>query len=181
MNQPKGPNWGLRSLPRDSEKVGVGKERGGVFFFFFSVSWMYTPPSLHAHTHIQIEICTEKKIKKYTNTLKTHKYKHSKTYTGTVSLLKNSAYGILGTFGQVTGGFSKGLAVLSMDEKYRDRFRNRPLGNRQRVVAGFHNLKLGVKDGLVGVVRDPLHGWQEEGASGLARGVATGVVCVCVF
>lgn len=98
------------------------------------------------------------------------------TPPGTVSLLKNSAYGILGTFGQVTGGFSKGLAVLSMDEKYRDRFRTRPLGNRQRVVAGFHNLKLGVKDGLVGVVRDPVHGWQEEGAMGLARGVATGVV-----
>lgn len=51
----------------------------------------------------------------------------------------------------------KGLAVLTMDDDYVDRFRSRPLGNRQRVVAGFHNLQAGVKDGVIGALLLPSH------------------------
>lgn len=45
--------------------------------------------------------------------------------TGTVNLIKNSMYGVLDTVGHVTGGVSKGLAMLSLDDMYYQRFKAR--------------------------------------------------------
>lgn len=55
--------------------------------------------------------------------------------TGTMSLIKNSMYGVFDTVSHVTGGVSKGLAALSLDDVYYQRFQSRHGTNRVRGVA----------------------------------------------
>jgi hypothetical protein len=57
---------------------------------------------------------------------------------------------MLAAIGQVTGGMSKGLAVLSMDDEYISRFRSRPMGYQQRVLHGLQSLGIGIYEGVVG-------------------------------
>ncbi|CAD7705163.1 unnamed protein product [Ostreobium quekettii] len=95
---------------------------------------------------------------------------------GTMSLIKNSMYGVFDTVSHVTGGVSKGLAALSLDDVYYQRFQSRHGTNRENVIQGFHTLGWGIVNGVTGIVMDPVVGAAEGGVKGFAKGVCTGVV-----
>lgn len=69
---------------------------------------------------------------------------------GTVSLVKNGCYGILGGVGQVAGGMSKGLALLTLDDQFLERWRDVPLGYQQRLLHAAQTLAFSIADGIVG-------------------------------
>jgi vacuolar protein sorting-associated protein 13A/C len=89
--------------------------------------------------------------------------------SGTVSLLKNSAYGIFHTVGQVTGGMSKGLAVLSMDRQYIQRFNRRPVSAADGIKQGAQDLGIGLYEGFTGIIADPLRGAESAGVKGFFK------------
>lgn len=57
--------------------------------------------------------------------------------TGTVHLIKNSMYGVFSTFGHVTEGMGKTLAMLSFDDNYYQRFQNKPRSTKVLPVFDF--------------------------------------------
>ncbi|KAL0042783.1 hypothetical protein WJX79_011021 [Trebouxia sp. C0005] len=94
--------------------------------------------------------------------------------TGSVTLIKMASFGILTFIGQLTGGISKGMAMLTLDQDYISRFRNQPMTAQQRLIYALQALGVGMYEGVIGVVRDPLVGYQAGGAAGLALGVIIG-------
>uniref|UniRef100_A0A061SMK5 Vacuolar protein sorting-associated protein 13 family protein n=1 Tax=Tetraselmis sp. GSL018 TaxID=582737 RepID=A0A061SMK5_9CHLO len=99
---------------------------------------------------------------------------------GTVSLLQKSAYGIFHSMGQVTGGMSKGLASLTMDKVYMQRFRRRPVSAQEGIRQGAHDLGVGFYEGFTGIVADPMRGAEAAGVKGFVKGLATGLTGVVV-
>ena len=89
--------------------------------------------------------------------------------SGTVSLIKNSAYGIFHTVGQVTGGMSKGIAVLSLDRHYMKRFNRRPVSAQEGIRQGAQDLGVGIYEGVTGIVTDPLRGAEASGMRGFFK------------
>ena len=57
---------------------------------------------------------------------------------------------------QLTGGVSKGLAVLTLDQDYIARFRDRPMSYQQRLLSGLQALMLGLYEGVVGEPQDDI-------------------------
>ena len=51
---------------------------------------------------------------------------------------------------QLLGGMAKGLALLTVDQEYINRFRARPGGQRQRVLWGIQAAGVGLYEGLIG-------------------------------
>lgn len=51
---------------------------------------------------------------------------------------------------QLTGGISKGLAMLTLDQDYISRFRNRPMTYQQRLVYALQALGVGIYEGVIG-------------------------------
>ena len=58
---------------------------------------------------------------------------------------------------QLTGGISKGLAVLTLDQDYIARFRDRPMSYQQRLLSGLQALMLGLYEGAVGEPHAHIH------------------------
>ncbi|KAK9808775.1 hypothetical protein WJX72_003363 [[Myrmecia] bisecta] len=95
---------------------------------------------------------------------------------GSMVLLRNTTFGIFNMIGQVSGGLSKGMAVLTMDQEYINRFRVRPSSYQQRLVQGLQAVGVGFYEGIVGVVREPVVGWQEHKMLGLLAGLVLGLM-----
>ncbi|EGG20936.1 vacuolar protein sorting-associated protein 13 family protein [Cavenderia fasciculata] len=99
---------------------------------------------------------------------------------GSISLVKNSVYGLFNTLTKVSGAVGKGVSLLSFDEQY--------LRNRQRLsqkkarhalegmAYGFKGLGKGVLDGVTGLVIKPVEGAQQQGVEGFAKGMVKGIV-----
>lgn len=51
---------------------------------------------------------------------------------------------------QLTGGISKGLAMLTLDQDYISRFRNQPMTYQQRLVYALQALGVGIYEGVIG-------------------------------
>lgn len=51
---------------------------------------------------------------------------------------------------QLTGGISKGLAMLTLDQDYISRFRNQPMTYQQRLIYALQALGVGVYEGIIG-------------------------------
>ena len=79
---------------------------------------------------------------------------------------------------QFTGAFSKGFAVLSMDDEFqRDREVNAARAStstKEGVQAGFKQLGRGLFDGITGLVMQPVRDARESGAAGVVTGT-----CAC--
>jgi len=99
---------------------------------------------------------------------------------GSLSLLKNSVYGLFNTISKITGAVGKGFASLSLDDEYlanrqyRQRKKPRHLG--EGLFMGVKGLGMGIFDGVTGIVRKPVEGAIHGGASGFAKGMVQGVV-----
>ena len=51
---------------------------------------------------------------------------------------------------QLTGGISKGLAMLTLDQDYISRFRNQPMTLQQRLIYALQALGVGLYEGVIG-------------------------------
>lgn len=51
---------------------------------------------------------------------------------------------------QLTGGISKGMAMLTLDQDYISRFRNQPMNFQQRLIYALQALGVGLYEGAVG-------------------------------
>ena len=56
---------------------------------------------------------------------------------------------------QLTGGLSKGLAWMTMDQEYINRFRFRSVTVRQRMLQGLQAAGVGVYEGFIGTELSP--------------------------
>eukprot|EP00736_Rhodelphis_marinus_P007126 Rmarinus@m.9219 len=103
---------------------------------------------------------------------------------GSISLVKNTVYGLFNATGKLTEAVGKGLATLSMDDDYLRR-RNRERVKRPRhagegLVDGAEALGKGVFQGITGIITKPLSGARQEGVSGFVKGVGRGIAGVVV-
>ena len=56
---------------------------------------------------------------------------------------------------QLLGGTAKGLAMLTMDQEYINRFRVRPSSYRQRMLQGVQAAGVGIYEGIIGAPAAP--------------------------
>jgi len=100
--------------------------------------------------------------------------------TGSMSLIKHSVAGLGTAVGAISNSAGKAAAALSMDPDFVARNvqvnQSDPEHVGQGVSSGTKQLVTGIKEGLKGVVMDPIRGNRAHGAKGLAKGIVTGVV-----
>jgi len=103
---------------------------------------------------------------------------------GSLSLLKNSVYGMFNTISKITGAVGKSFAALSLDDEYLTRrqhtYRKKPRHAGEGLFMGVKGLSMGIFDGVTGIVRKPVEGALQGGAKGFAKGVVQGMVGVAV-
>ena len=95
---------------------------------------------------------------------------------GTAHLGRNLAGGIAETTGKLIGNIGDGIAVLSLDSRYRSGRRDVPTGTRDGISQGVRQLGKGVLDGVTGVVRKPIRGARKDGLKGFVQGVGRGIL-----
>ncbi len=61
---------------------------------------------------------------------------------------------------QAAGGAARGCAALTSDVEYSNRFRALPMTHRQRMLHGVQSAGVGFYEGAIGIVKEPLVGWQ---------------------
>eukprot|EP00456_Euglypha_rotunda_P018628 TRINITY_DN1669_c0_g2_i9.p1 TRINITY_DN1669_c0_g2~~TRINITY_DN1669_c0_g2_i9.p1 ORF type:complete len:694 (-),score=85.21 TRINITY_DN1669_c0_g2_i9:33-2114(-) len=97
---------------------------------------------------------------------------------GSLSLVNNTVKGVFGAASKITGSVGKGVAALSMDDKYiasRAKAQGKPQNPIQALHLGGQSLLIGIKSGVTGVVREPAEGLKKEGPIGFGKGVAKGI------
>eukprot|EP00850_Spirogloea_muscicola_P001736 SM000006S19501 [mRNA] locus=s6:1093208:1119415:+ [translate_table: standard] len=99
---------------------------------------------------------------------------------GSISLIKNSTYGVLNTVSKLTGGVSKGLALLSFDDDYVQRFSQRPADAQETLIRGAQDLGAGFYEGITGLVTNPVAGLEHGGTVGCVKGVGKGMAGLVV-
>ena len=92
---------------------------------------------------------------------------------GTMSLLKSSVYGVFNSVGQMTGSVGKSLAMLSMDDNYKIKYKK--TGTDENLLRHAQDLGLTIFEAITGIVRNPLVGAERDGLKGFVRGVASGI------
>lgn len=101
---------------------------------------------------------------------------------GAGSLVKKTVFGLSDTFSKLTGSLGKGLAVITMDEKYQESrrlaSRNRPDHVINGVTSGAASLFRSVTSGVAGVISQPYKGAQESGFDGFFKGLGKGLLGV---
>ena len=104
--------------------------------------------------------------------------------TGTISLLRNTGFGVFDTVSQMTGATAKGLALLSMDDDFMLRLqhnkRRTAMSSAEHLVRGAQQLGLGIFEGLSGLVMKPISGARSDGARGCLKGVLKGFAGLAV-
>ena len=61
---------------------------------------------------------------------------------------------------QAAGGAARGCAALTGDQEYSNRFRPQPMTQRQHLLHGVQSAGVGFYEGAIGIVKEPLVGWQ---------------------
>ena len=102
--------------------------------------------------------------------------------SGTVSLLRNSVFGVFDGVSRITSSVGKGLAEATLDddfiERRREDQRRAPSNMLMGVANGALTIAKGVGSGLAGVVMKPVEGAREGGALGFFKGVGVGAIGV---
>ena len=82
--------------------------------------------------------------------------------------------GAAGAVSRITGALGKGIATLTLDEEYqrkrREQLSKQPADFKEGLARGGKGLVMGVVDGVTGIVKKPVQGAKEDGASGFAKG-----------
>lgn len=83
---------------------------------------------------------------------------------GALSLLQNASYGVLNSVGRITSSIGDSLSLLTMNDSF--------VTNR---AAGKNGIMYGVKEGVLGLLMDPIEGALESGFLGALRGTGRGL------
>lgn len=100
--------------------------------------------------------------------------------SGSMNLIRHSVSGLGGAVAGVFSSGGKAAAALSMDPEFVRKTNlqtaKEPEHLGEGLSGGAKSLASGVKDGITGLVLDPLHGAKQEGAKGFFKGLGTGIV-----
>ena len=102
-------------------------------------------------------------------------------FKGTLSLMTNTADGMIGTGTTFTRAAGRGMAKLSMDNAFmnaRLELQRVPTDPLQMVIRPLKDLRNGLYYGVVGIVRVPVVNIRRYGAAGVLPGIAKGVAGV---
>eukprot|EP01125_Pyxidicula_operculata_P010729 TRINITY_DN352_c4_g1_i1.p1 TRINITY_DN352_c4_g1~~TRINITY_DN352_c4_g1_i1.p1 ORF type:complete len:3355 (-),score=688.04 TRINITY_DN352_c4_g1_i1:19-10083(-) len=103
---------------------------------------------------------------------------------GSLSLVKNSLFGLIGSVSKITGSLGSGVAFLSWDEDYQEQRMQLKQKQSSNVVTGLGNgifeLVSGVVGGVTGIIAEPIKGAQQEGGTGFLKGLGRGLLGVVV-
>jgi len=102
----------------------------------------------------------------------------------TISLLKNTVFGIFNTASKITGSISKVAEIASFDDKWQrerelERLKGKPAHVGEGLIAGVTGFGIGIFKGVTGIFESPVEGYNKEGGLGLLKGIgkgATGLV-----
>ncbi|XP_066022142.1 intermembrane lipid transfer protein VPS13C isoform X9 [Pocillopora verrucosa] len=101
---------------------------------------------------------------------------------GATSLLGHTVGGAAGVVSRITGTLGKGIAALTMDDKYQQERRQamgkKPVNVKEGLTRGGKGLLEGVLGGVTGIVTKPMQGAKAGGAAGFFKGLGKGVVGV---
>mmetsp|Transcript_45817 Transcript_45817/g.71794 ORF Transcript_45817/g.71794 Transcript_45817/m.71794 type:complete len:623 (-) Transcript_45817:24-1892(-) len=99
---------------------------------------------------------------------------------GSLSLFKNSTYGLFNAASKITGSMSKSLVQLSGDEDYikkrQDAQSARVKAKQTNISKERNDLATEASDGLMGIFAKPLAGAREGGATGFLSGLGKGLL-----
>ena len=114
---------------------------------------------------------------------------------GTLSLFSNSTSGIFGFASNLGATFGHTATILTLDDhfkrlhseqkalqkRYYDRMKKKGFGHVTMMVSRpFHDIAFGVLSASTGLLTEPYRGLKRDGAVGLVRGVAVGMIGVVV-
>ncbi|KAL9987728.1 hypothetical protein ACROYT_G002079 [Oculina patagonica] len=101
---------------------------------------------------------------------------------GARSLFGHTVGGAAGAVSRITGTLGKGIAALTMDDKYQQERRQamgkKPVNVKEGLARGGKGLLEGVVGGVTGIVTKPMEGAKEAGAAGFFKGLGKGMVGV---
>ncbi|XP_015828201.3 intermembrane lipid transfer protein VPS13A isoform X1 [Nothobranchius furzeri] len=99
---------------------------------------------------------------------------------GVKALVGGAVGGLAGAAGRITGAMAKGVAAITLDEKYqqkrREAMNRQPKDLKEGLTRGGKGLISGFVSGITGIVTKPIEGAQKEGAAGFFKGVGKGLV-----
>jgi hypothetical protein len=100
--------------------------------------------------------------------------------SGSYGLVKNSVAGIGSAVAGIFHSGGKAAAAMSLDQQFITRTSilnaREPDNVGEGIQLGAKSLATGLKEGIKGIVMDPVHGAQQSGAKGLVRGLGTGLL-----
>lgn len=99
---------------------------------------------------------------------------------GSLSLVRHSLAGLGGAVAGVFSSGGKAAAALTMDSDFITRSSIRNALEPDHVGEGFKlgviSFAHGLKEGVTGIVADPIRGAEEDGAKGLVKGIGRGII-----
>ena len=100
---------------------------------------------------------------------------------GASNFVKKTVFGVSDSVSKLTGSISKGLAAVTMDREFQNRWRVTHMRNKPRhalygITTGANSLFTSVTSGIEGLALRPLEGAEQNGASGFVQGIGRGLV-----
>ncbi|KAI3625696.1 hypothetical protein CBS9595_001057 [Malassezia furfur] len=100
---------------------------------------------------------------------------------GASNFVKKTVFGVSDSVSKLTGSISKGLAAVTMDREFQNRWRATHMRNKPRhalygITTGANSLFTSVASGIEGLALRPLEGAEQSGAAGFVQGLGRGLV-----
>ena len=100
---------------------------------------------------------------------------------GASNFVKKTVFGVSDSVSKLTGSISKGLAAVTMDRDFQNRWRATHMRNKPRhalygITTGANSLFTSVASGIEGLALRPLEGAEQSGAAGFVQGLGRGLV-----
>jgi len=101
---------------------------------------------------------------------------------GSLSLLKNTIYGLANTTSKISETAARGFVTISMDNDYKQEreriLRESPANVGEGIIQGARSFRVGLTHGIGGLAMVPVREVREEGTKGLAKGIPKGILGV---
>ena len=96
---------------------------------------------------------------------------------GTLSLVKNSMYGVFNATSKITSNLAEKAALITMDEEFiKDTTADHSVGVQSNLLHGAKSLGMGFVHGITGLITSPIRGATEEGLIGFIKGIGKGLI-----
>lgn len=104
---------------------------------------------------------------------------------GGASFVSKSVAGLFDSTSKVLRAFGSGVAIISLDDEYQARRdlakrRDQPTNALVGMVTGLKEFGEGLAEGVTGIIVQPIKGFQQDGALGMAKGIGKGLIGVAV-